>query len=181
MFEERLAERPADAPGPYHFVLYPGRGKWVKGHVLCPRPRQYRVHYSPLLNRTLPCLKVMCWGCKGGQPLVQRDYLFLPMQLMRPKQLMVVGVQATHARPVWDHPEGGDYWRGLTLEIGRGNAQYDECQVNVLGRVPPDYPLPEAWDVGRDLEHVWQEHIPRQWDGRLTGPGQPEGADLPKG
>lgn len=167
MFNERPATRPEPGEGTFHFVTYPGRGRWVRGNVLCALPRQFTVHYSPLLGVTVPCLKVACWGCHGNQPMMLREYLFLPMQVQRPKQLMVVGVQRKHARGVWDHPDGGDNWRGVTLEIGRGPALYDECVVTVLGRVPPEYPLPDDWDVGRDLEHVWQQHIPRQWDGRL--------------
>lgn len=180
MFTEQPGKRPANGEGTFHYVLYPGRNRTVRGHILCPRPRQFRVHFSPLLGVTLPCLQVCCFGCKGTQPLLTRDYLFLPMQVERPKQLMVVGIQRLHARPIWDHPEAGDYWRGLTVEMGRGPAKYDECTVQVLGRVPQEYPLPAEWDVALDLAHVWQEHIPRQWDGRLTQPGS-EGADATAG
>jgi hypothetical protein len=182
MFTERPASRPGEPDEPFRFVCYPGRNRWLRGHILCPRPRQFTVHFSPILGKTLPCLQVRCFGCSGTQPLVLREYVFLPFQAERPKQLMVVGIQAKFTRPLWDHPEVGDYWRGVTIEAGRGDSKWDECTVKVLGRVPDDYPLPDAWDVSRDLAHVWSSWIPRQWDGTIRDGIQPPaepGEDIP--
>jgi len=110
-----------------------------------------------LVGRTYPCLGPTCRHCPAPETLREKAYAPAVWSSAGTPALVVLELTEA-ALDAIDDKTGGDpaAWRGLLVELYRASRAPNARVLVRFHERPPDYQLPEPFDVRPTLYHLWR-------------------------
>lgn len=174
MFRELQAPIPGSASAPRHHLYIPPSGVSVRATILSPRPVLVLTHWVEPPGRTVPCTQPVCHACRRGDP--KRKYAYAAAMVETHPKPQVLVLTYDVACQIFDHKDGGAYWRGVSVRLRRsGSTKQSELYLEGMSRVIATH-LAEPWDVRVDLLRVWRDYLPEDPGGSISLATPPAGS-----
>jgi hypothetical protein len=155
-----------------HRVVAPKAGVVVRARVLARVPELISVHWDPVAERNVPHLEDNCPGCLAQRPLAIKGMGYVASMIHTRRQLdshvsehqryhdlVCLTLPETLVAQLCANPDVRDSWRGVEFDMWHATEEKrSRLLLKLLGKQDAT-DWPEAWDVTRDLEHMWADYL----------------------